>query len=711
MNLTPLDYLLSTENHETMELQDLTINLFDDWKNTKILWQQSAIAIDSETTALKPNQGKLRLFQVYLPTIDQVAIIDFWSLTNDQFNWFNELLKVLADKNIIKFCQRGIFDFYWIYWLFKVIPQNVIDTMILSQIEKAGMYEGYLFDARIKAPNSLENLSNEHGFLHDKSFQSSDWSKPQLSTAQLKYAARDAVITYKIGEILLKEVMETQPLVVKAECGSIPAFVWLQYNGLVCDVHTLNDLLESYSDKAKHELKRLEKLMPYDPVYHQKVIERDNELASIAANNQKTRKAPFKDKPFNVGSASQVLIYLKNCGYSEELLKEDTTTGAKRESSGKDILFKLYSDNPDHHELKEIILYRGIAKAASTLRSYRESYDRYRKCIDTSYNVLATQGMGRSSSGEKGSTAQNCQNVSNYLTSHEHFGLKPIRSFMKPRPGYVLAEIDLDASHAQFARYLSQDTNLQRSKNEGIKLHYFTLSSMFKMQGKSYSPEDCILLVSGKLDVGNHTVYKRLYKLSKNVFYSFLNYSGAGTLQNTFFKEEVFVSYDECKLYLVACAEAFEELRIFQDQIYSKAMKTKMRLSSRLGDSLGMFVYTKPCDGSTLYYRGMRQQKYGQWGYYWKISDIISGQWLRPEATVMKTALGDIASYKVETDLDFRLVNFSHDSVIIEVHESVIDPVIPHCFELMNNSMRRFIPDYEPESGWQSTIKKESWAK
>lgn len=715
--LDSLDFLLyceQQEENEPMELKTVVVNMFTDWANTAILREQPDLSLDMETTALKPYEGKIRLIQTYLPTIDQVAVIDLWNPTTEQLIWLNVLLDVLADPSIVKYCQNGMFDFYWIYWKFKVLARNLIDTRLLSQIEKAGQYEGYLFSKpSVQSPNSLEFLSLEHGYDHDKSQQSSDWGKLFLSPAQISYAARDAIVTYKIGKDLITQLMEDQPDVVMAECGSIPAFVWLQYNGLVCDVQTLNHLLESYSNKSRMAHKALEKLMPYDPNYHLKVVARQAELDQLAASGIRTRKAPFKEKPFNVSSSSQVLAYLKSCGYSEELIKEEKGTGIKKESSGKDVLFLLSAENPDHVELKEIALYRGVAKAASTLKSYRESYDPFRKCIDTSYSVLAVQGMGRSSSGEKGSKAQNCQNVSKFLPSHEYYGLDPIRTFMKPRDGYVLAEIDLDASHAQFARYLSQDTNLQRAKNEGIKLHYFTLSSMLAFEGKHYSPEDCILLCEGKIDSGNHSTYKRLYKLSKNVFYSFLNYSGGGTLQATFFKGEMFVSLEDCKKYLQACADAFCELRQFQDQVYSNAMKTKHRLSSRLGHVLGDYVISHPCDGSTLYHRGTYHYNTNT-GYRetkWKISDIISGQWLRPEATVMKTALRQVTDFRFDTDLDFRLINFSHDSFILEIHKSVLEDVLPHCFEIVNASMRRYIPDYEPEAGWESCIKKESWEK
>jgi DNA polymerase I-like protein with 3'-5' exonuclease and polymerase domains len=661
----------------------------------------------------------LRLFQVYLPSIDSVAVIDFWNLTPEKFEWFNVLLKVVSDKKVIKFCQRGIFDFLWIFWKFRFLPRNVIDTFLLSQIEKAGQIEGFLFDVGIQRPNSLENLAEEHGFVHDKSLQSSDWSNPILSQDQINYACRDAKITYLIGQTLYEELSEAYPLVVDAECSSIGGFVWMTYNGIPCDVNVLNKLLRSYYDKANSEAQRLSKLMPFDPIYHKKVLEREEELKQLKMSGTKTRKAPFKDKPFNVASPAQILVYLKRCGYDEELKKIDKSSGEMKDSTGKEILFKLSSDHPEHKELREIVLFRGVNYAASKLKSYRESYDPFRQCIDTTYNILASQGMGRSSSSEKGKSdkgkkTQNCQNVSNYLTSHEHFGLKPIRSICRPKEGYVLAEIDLDASHSQFARQLSGDESLTRSKREGIKLHYFTLSAMFKMQGINHTPEDCIKLVAGELDPGNHVMYKRLYKLSKNVFYSFLNCSGAATLQQTFFKEEMLISLEDCKFYLDACALSFHQLREFQNQVYNDALKTQMKVQSRLGESLGTFIYTRPCDGSILYYRGFRQQNRfnGRWEYKWKISDIVSGLWLRPEATVMKKAIGQITDFHLDNpDLDFRMVNFSHDSVMLEIKKEHIEGVLPYCFDIVKNSMRRFIPDYEPEDPWQDTIKLESWAK
>ncbi|NJL54525.1 hypothetical protein HC928_04510 [bacterium] len=706
-------------------MKTLEVNFFSDWTNKGILWEQKAIAVDTETTALEPDEGKIRLIQVYLPSIHQVAVIDFFSLTPECYDWVNELLLVTNNPKVIKYFQNALFDLKWIRAKFGVTSRNIRDTMILSQVEKAGLINGYLYPISQRkpvsdSPNSLKYLCQQFKLNHDKSEQSSDWGYPNLSQEQILYAARDVVSTYQIGEQLWRKLSFDQKTVIEAENSCIPAFSELIDSGMPCRYEILEKVYQEYLESSKKEKTRLEYLMDYDPVYHEKVVARERLLREEKAKGIKSRKKPFKDKPFNASSTKQIMIYLKSKGYDErELQKLNKETGEWSDSSSKDILFTLLANHPDHYELKEISYYRGVSRAASTLKTYLDAYDHRRKYIKTSYRVLAPQGMGRSASGDKRAKYPSSQVVSKYLLSHQAFSLPPIRSIVTARKGYSLYEFDLEASHTQFASVLSNDPSLKKSREEGIKIHYFTLSSMLKMEGKNYSPEDCILLHEGKLDRGNHSGYKALYKLAKNVIYSFINYSGGKKLSETFAKEEMIVSVEDCKRYLEACARQYWKLRQFQDEVYEAALENAIDIYAPTGELLGRFARSYPLDDSVLYHRGfckrdeygnpMRQR--GEYQYSWKISDIVSGQWLRPEATVIKSALGKITEFKEENDYDFRLVNFSHDSFMIEVLDEHAEFVCPVCYDELNQSMRRYIPFYDPKDQWQQCRKSQSWEK
>lgn len=721
--VTGLDFLLSLESSEITEDLDMTTDslfqyeLFTDWTNLEVL-DHYEISVDTETTGLDPFEHRLRLVQVYLPKVAQVAIVDLWDLSADQFIWFNKFLDILSNNKVTKYFQNALFDCLWFKVKFGITIRNIADSMVLSQIEKAGQYDAYLFEALIASPNSLEWLSQQFGYKHDKQYQSSDWSNPCLSKEQISYSGRDAVITYLVGKQLYDHLSLFHPDTVEAELGALSAFNELNFQCLpVGNKKHLEDLHRVYKKAANLMEERLNKLMPEDPNQARKI--KEYEKNPIIGKSGKPIKVP-KPKPFNVASPSQIKEYLIMKFGKDAVEVIDNKTGKVSESTGKEVLFELYTNYPTARELKDIIYYRGVSKAASTLESYLNSYDEDRKCLKVAYQSLATQGMGRSSSGNKRRRdIQNAQNFSKYLPSHSTLNLPPIRSFVSARHGYKLLEVDLAASHLQFARMLSQDSSLQSAKDSGIKVHYYTLASMLKFEGLDVTPNDCIDLVKGKSDPSKKDHYEHLYKLAKTVIYSFLNYSGASRLQSTFFGYEIFVTVDDCRNYLQACADQYSGLRSFQDQVYNDASKTidiVYVINQVTGEqlSLGKLGYSVTCDGSKVYHRCKPiQNKKGQWTHKLNISDVVSVQWMRPEGTVMKKSLADIHDLCVdEWGLDnARLVNFSHDSIMLEIREEIIHTVAPVCCDIITNNMRVYIPDYEPEETWQEQILKYNWAK
>lgn len=713
--VTGLDYLKYCEA-EMIDLFDY--ELFTNWQDLAPLESCKELALDTETTGLDPFIHRLRLVQVYLPKIDQVAILDLWNLTTDQTIWFNKLLGVLADPNVVKYMQNALFDLLWFRVKFGISIRNIIDTMVLSQLNKAGMYEAYLFNAEISSPNGLEWLSQEYGYKHDKQYQSSDWSDPNLSQDQIDYAGRDAIITYKIGRDSYERMSLYYPDQVEAELSSLAAFNELNYQCLpVGDINKLFLLWSAYKH-AKNSMEiRLNQLMPEDPNQAEKIKEYWKN--PVLGKKGQPIQVP-KPKPFNVGSPSQIKTYLIQKFGREAIESIDSKTGEVSESTGKEILFEIFTNHPEATEVKDIIYYRGISKASSTLESYYNSYDPFRKCLKVQYQSLATQGMGRSSSGnKKRKDIQNAQNFSKYLPSHAVLGLPPVRSFIAARDGYTLLEIDLAASHLQFARMLSKDESLQSAKDSGIKVHYYTLASMLKFEGLNVTPEECIDLVKGKSQPSKKDHYEHLYKLAKTVIYSFLNYSGASRLQSTFFGYEIFVTVDDCRNYLQACADQYYGLRNFQDNAYSKASSTvdTVYIQNKItGEqiSLGKLGYSLTCDGSKVWHRCQpTQDRRGNYHYKLNISDVVSVQWMRPEGTVMKKSLGDIHDLCLdEWGLhNARLVNFSHDSVMLEIKNDMVSTVAPVCCDIITNNMRVYIPDYEPEETWEEQIIKYNWAK
>ena len=691
---------------------------YEDWSNIEPLMSSTELAIDSETTGLSP-MYRMRSIQVYLPNIKQTAFLDLWDLTSDKTRWLSALLRQIENPKVKKYLQNAIFDLYWLLWKFGILGQNIIDTRLLSQIEKAGQYEGYKFEAGITTPNSLEYLSKEFGFIHDKSLQFSDWSTMPLSQDQIDYASRDAYVTYYIGRELYDRLMLSQPATVTAEMNAIPAFVYMQYVGLPSDPNVLFQMSAKYTTAANKAKQKISNLMPFDPCQREKIDKQReiDESIMLTKKGDRVLKA-WQDRPFNPGSPSQIVAYLHQYGYEEYTKKIDKSTGEEKDSSSKDILFEIFADNPNHTELNDIITYRSLSKAASTIGSYLDSFDSVRKAVNVSYTPLATQGMGRSSSGGKNKDdqnpkdkqikAQNAQNISKLLPSHTAYNLPPIRSFLRAREGFILAEFDLAASHAQFARVLSGDTALQEAYDLEIKLHYYTLASMLAFDGHSLTPEEVRHELTGGAKGEWLAKLKYLYKLAKNVFYSFLNFSGASTLQVQFFKYEIFVSIPDCEKYLEACANAFFGLRHYQREIHALAESRMKYIYSAMGDPLGYFGWTKTCDGSIIWHRAQRTS-YGNLSI--KIPDVVSAQWLRPEGTVMKNVISKVINLFLQYGLgtDARLITFTHDSFLVEIREGLEAELLPTCDDIITREMRLYIPDYKPEDSWDKAIIGRQW--
>lgn len=726
--LDSIDYLRSCEMSQLYSYE-----VFTDWQDYKVLYGNDELGLDTETTGLDPWNHRLRLIQVYLTNIDEVAILDLWNLTPDQATWLHHLLIVLADSKVVKYLQNALFDLLWFRVKFGIPVRNIIDSMVLSQIDKAGAYEAYKFEAYIDKPNSLESLCEEFGYEHDKQYQKSDWSKLDLSQDQIDYAGRDSILTQKIGKALHERLSVYQPDVVDAELGCLSAFCELNYQSLpVGDINHLFRLWARYREAANGARKSLSNLMPDDPnqrakikTYWQNPIYAKRQSDKTAIINPVTgEKASYISIPkpavFNVGSPLQVKLYMIQKYGAESVEKLDKATGSIKESTGKEVLFEFYSENPKATELKEIIYFRGIDKATSTLESYYNSYDPLRQCMKVNYRSLAPQGMGRSASGDESrKDVQNAQNVSKYLPSHARYELPPIRSAFSAREGYTLLEVDVPASHLLFAGMLSNDSSLRDAKKSGLKVHYYTLSSMLEFEGMNVTPHECLDLVKGKADKGRQDYYEHLYKLSKTVIYSFLNYSGAARLQETFFKFELFVKLVQCKQYLEACAKQYWGLREFQDKAYSLVQSTvdTRYVTNRLtGEqiSLGKMGYSMTCDGAKVWHRAQSHQDYkGNWQHKVKISDAVSVQWMRPEGTVLKSVMGKIHDRCVdEWGLDnARLVNFSHDSFIAEIRTELLSDIAPIMCEALTEGMRVYIPDYEPEETWEEQLLKHNWGK
>lgn len=700
------------------------ISYFDDCK---------AFSCDIETTSLIPSQGKIRLIQIYVPLAKTVYVIDLFDDQGLNDFWIEALLEKLSDPDVIKIWHNGLFDIGWIFYHYKVMSVNNFDSMIASQIIKAGKFWGFMQSFK-SSPNSLGFLCEEYGYEHDKEEQKSDWSIPVITQSQIDYAARDAYYTYQIAKASKDFLSKACPNVMLAEMGCIEAFVYMNYVGLPCNKVTLEERLKEYTDKAQEIEQELISKVTLKPEINDLWFQTYYEKKGLP---KKFEKAGAYEKECNItefkpGSSQSVGKWLASLVPIESLVKTDNKTGKSTIATGKATLFNLFTELKQQ-ELIDLIAYRSIKGAASKFASYLDSYIPETGSIACSYTVLATQGTGRSSSGKKAAKGEikyhNGQNFSKHLNTHRNHGLKSTRSIIQAREGYSLVEIDASASHMQFARHLSQDKSLIESNNTGLKIHYYTLAGILKQaRNMDVTPQEVEQLVLGNADKKNHGDYKNLYRLSKTVIYAYLNKAGAATLQNTFFNLEVAISKEDCKLYLDSCAEQYSGLTKFQMDKFNRVKRT-LKATYVNGRYIGHFAESKHMDGATTYHQAKRKptdivdneesadgEDITEYipavkDLYLKISDVVSSCWLRPEATIMKKSLGEVYRYQLDSGLPFRLVNFSHDSYCLEVRNDVLSEVVPYCFDLLNNNFISYIPDYKPEGSWKDCVLGQYWEK
>ncbi len=146
-----------------------------------------AIAVDTETLGLKPARDRLCLVQLSAGD-GEVHIVQFDAETYDAPN----LKAVLNDRQLIKIFHYARFDLAVIAQYLNVHAAPLWCTKIASKLVRT-------YTDR----HGLKDLCRELlGVDLSKAQQSSDWGAPELSDAQLNYAASDVLHLHALKERL-----------------------------------------------------------------------------------------------------------------------------------------------------------------------------------------------------------------------------------------------------------------------------------------------------------------------------------------------------------------------------------------------------------------------------------------------------------------------------------------------------------------------------
>ncbi|MDO6727027.1 ribonuclease D [Cognatishimia sp. 1_MG-2023] len=145
------------------------------------------VAIDCETMGLVPHRDRLCVVQ--LSGGDGNAHLV--QISKGQTKAPN-LCKVLTDPNILKLFHYGRFDIAAMYNAFGALTAPVYCTKIASKLVRT-------YTDRHGLKNLLQELLSVDISKHQ---QMSDWGAPDLTNAQLDYAASDVLYLHQLRDVL-----------------------------------------------------------------------------------------------------------------------------------------------------------------------------------------------------------------------------------------------------------------------------------------------------------------------------------------------------------------------------------------------------------------------------------------------------------------------------------------------------------------------------
>lgn len=284
------------------------------------LQSEDYLGFDTETTALDPYEGDIRLVQ--LSNGKETKVVDLKPFrergdlkTSAELQPLRDLLS--APKPI-KIAHNAKFDAKWILHHLNVEIGGVFDTLLASQIIAAGDQ-----DRR----HSLADVTSHFlGTELDKSEQVSDWSAPELSQSQIEYAARDASTMIPLREKIVERLKADELIrVAKLEFDCVLPIAAMELNGFYLDATCWRKQL----DKVK--------------ISQEKVAMELQQMLSAGV----AQASLFGVTEINLDSQNQVTDALKNLGVPVP----ETTRG-----------WQLQPLAAEYPVVAKLLEYRGVAK-------------------------------------------------------------------------------------------------------------------------------------------------------------------------------------------------------------------------------------------------------------------------------------------------------------------------------------------------------------
>ena len=161
------------------------------------------VAIDCETMGLNPHRDRLCVVQLSAGDGDAHMV----QIKKGQSEAPN-LCAILANPKVLKLFHYGRFDIAAMQNAFGTVTAPVYCTKIASRLVRT-------YTDRHGLKNLLHDLLEVNLSKHQ---QSSDWGAPNLSDAQLEYAASDVLYLHRLREALNKRLVREGRMEIAQSC-------------------------------------------------------------------------------------------------------------------------------------------------------------------------------------------------------------------------------------------------------------------------------------------------------------------------------------------------------------------------------------------------------------------------------------------------------------------------------------------------------------
>lgn len=398
-------------------------------KNLGNIYSNKFFGLDTETTALNPKDGNLRLIQLKGCQDGNVYVIDAYKVP---LGHIKDRLKDLLNGPDHKLIAHNFkFEYMWLLSKLGVRTRYTFDTYIASL-----MIDFY-------AKHSLAELVKRYiGVELDKTQQVSNWDVNDLSQEQITYAALDTEHLEVLREKQLDRLVKTSQIgAYTLEIEALPAIAEMQLNGIPIDTAKYEKLVETISKERAVRAER---------------------LTEFLETRGGTMERPVTYKQASLfGLDDQVVSDKININSWQQVLPIFNSIGIPIDSTDANVLEPLLGDYP---QIQLLLDYREYEKLSTTYgQTLLDKVDNGRLYSD--FNQLGTI------TGRLSSRNPNLQNIPSTKMFRECFSTEPT--------GRKLVISDYSQFELRILAGYANDKSMIDAYTNNIDLHTLTTHNVF----------------------------------------------------------------------------------------------------------------------------------------------------------------------------------------------------------------------------------------